>query len=459
MYRQKDIDDITQNLSNIQKEAFKEFRSKNEPDIREISEVYLVIKNFIKKNNKIVYGGFAQNLLLQIKNNEDTFYNKIDEAYYNSGSIADLEFYSATPFEDLIYLTEELFLKKFKYVEGKEGMHPNTFKIYVNFENYCDISYMPRHMCNILPTIEIEGIRCIHPHYMLADYYRVITDPMTSYFRLDKSINRFQKLIKYYPFDLTNINNKIKLDNNDDNKLKYLRKKIIYNSKLIVIGFQAYNYYINKIDKKEKINVPYYEIISTQLNDDALMIYKKLLRKFKNVKVKQYIPFFEFFDNKIEYYVDDKLILVLYGNNERCIVYNYSEKKHCYFGTFNLVVMYILFNYFYAYINKFKEKKNIYYLLLIKLITYRNNYLEERNKTVLDDTPFKDFSLKCFGKSVELKRLSFLEGSRKKKQGQKPKEQYKPSGKIPKIVPKNYINISGNEISNEKYFIIKKNNI
>jgi hypothetical protein len=46
-----------------------------------------------------------------------------------------------------------------------------------------------------------------------------------------------------------------------------------------------------------------------------------------------------------------------------------------------------------------------------------------------------------------------------KKEGKKPKEQYKPSGKIPKIVPKNYINISGNEILNEKYFIIKKNNI
>ena len=50
-----------------------------------------------------------------------------------------------------------------------------------------------------------------------------------------------------------------------------------------------------------------------------------------------------------------KLILILYGNNERCIVYNYSEKKHCYFGTFNLVIMYILFNYFYYYINKMKE--------------------------------------------------------------------------------------------------------
>jgi hypothetical protein len=106
-----------------------------------------------------------------------------------------------------------------------------------------------------------------------------------------------------------------------------------------------------------------------------------------------------------------------------------------------------------------KERKELHYLLLIKLIIYRNNYLENRNKTVLDDTPFKDFSLKCFGKSVELKRASFLEGTKKKKQGQKPKEQYKPSGKPNKILPKNYINISGNEILNEKYFIIKKNNI
>jgi hypothetical protein len=299
---------------------------------------------------------------------------------------------------------------------------------------------------------------------MLADYYRVITDPMTSYWRLDKSINRFQKLIKYYPFDLTNINNKIEFENNEklkinDNKLKYLRKKIIYNSKLIVIGFQAYNYYIKKINKKEEINIPYYEIISTQLKEDALIIYKKLLRKFKNVKVKQYIPFFEFFDNKIEYYVDNELVLILYGNNERCIVYNYSEKKHCHYGTFNLVVMYILFNYFYYYINKMKEKKELHYLLLIKLINYRNNYLEKRNKTVLDDTPFKDFSLKCFGKSVELRRLSFLECLKKKKEGKKMKEKYKPTGKLNKLETKNYINISGNEILNEKYFIIKKNNI
>jgi hypothetical protein len=292
---------------------------------------------------------------------------------------------------------------------------------------------------------------------MLADYYRVITDPMTSYWRLDKSINRFQTLIKYYPFDLTNIDNKVELENND--KLKYLRKKIIYNSKLIIIGFQAYNYYIKKINKDEQINIPYYEIISTQIKEDALIIYKKLLRKYKNVKVKQYLPFFEFFDNKIEYYVDDKLILILYGNNERCTVYNYSEKKHCYYGTFNLVVMYILFNYFYNYINKLKTERDIYYLLLIKLINYRNNYLEKRNKTVLDDTPFKDLSLKCFGESVELKRASYLEGMRNRKEGKRPKEIYKPSGKINKLEVRNYINISGNEILNEKYFIIKKNNI
>ena len=121
--------------------------------------------------------------------------------------------------------------------------------------------------------------------------------------------------------------------------------------------------------------------------------------------------------------------------------------------------MYILFNYFYNYINKLKTERDIYYLLLIKLINYRNNYLEKRNKTVLDDTPFKDFSLKCFGESVEVKRASYLEGMRNRKEGKRPKEIYKPSGKINKLEVRNYINISGNEISNEKYFIIKKNNI
>jgi hypothetical protein len=106
---------------------------------------------------------------------------------------------------------------------------------------------------------------------MLIDSYRVFTDPMTSYWRLDKVFNRYLKLIRYYPF--TESSNQ--QSNNTD--LKKLRKKIIHNSNYIVIGFYAFNYYISKI-KGKNINIPFYELISSNYEKDAKHIYNKTIK-------------------------------------------------------------------------------------------------------------------------------------------------------------------------------------
>ena len=50
-------------------------------------------------------------------------------------------------------------------------------------------------------------------------------------------------------------------------------------------------------------------------------------------------------DKRIEFYHDGQLVFRLFGNNERCTVYNYSDKKKTHFGTYNLVFMYLLFDY------------------------------------------------------------------------------------------------------------------
>ena len=44
---------------------------------------------------------------------------------------------------------------------------------------------------------------------------------------IDKSINRFQKLIKYYPIDQTNADKKIEFKSNDQSIIKLIRKKIV----------------------------------------------------------------------------------------------------------------------------------------------------------------------------------------------------------------------------------------
>ena len=458
MYRTEDIEMINQNLSKIKDNAAKEYKTFYEPTLLEMSKVYNAIKNYIQKNNKVVYGGYAQNLLIIKKNPTDAFYTDIDGAYFNWPDIADIEFYSTTPLVDIINLTEELHAQGFKHVEGKEGMHPETYKIFVNFVNYCDISYIPVHIYNNMPKITINGIKCADPHFMMVDAYRVLTDPMTSYWRLDKSITRFQTILKYYPIDQSNVDKKIILQSNNDAILNFIRKKIIQKQKLIVVGLYAFNYYAKKVSNNYVINnIPYYEIISTNYEKDAKYIYAYLIKNFGNkISVKEFTPFFSFLDKHIEFFYDNQLILKLYGNNERCIVYNYSDNKKTHFGTYNLVMMYLYFEYYYALINRNKQNTNLCNILIGKFFKLRNTYLNDKKITVIDDSPFKDFTYKCYGTPVESFRSSLLSGIEKRKQGKQMKFRYGPTGKPRQVPDYKFSNISGNQILNEKYLILNK---
>lgn len=408
MYRIDDIDMINKNLSKIQDEASKEYKTKNEPTLAETSSVYNSIKEYIKKNKKLVYGGFAQNLLIQNKNPDEAFYKEIDGAYYNWPDLADIEFYSPDPIKDTIELVDYLHSKGFKNIQGKEGVHTETYKIFVNFLNYCDISYVPPNIYEKIPYIDIHGMRCVHPHFMMIDAYRVLTDPMTSYWRVDKSIKRFQKLLRYYPIDNTVPDNNINFNKQIATKdLQFIRRKIIHKSRLIVVGFYAYDYYMKKANKQYMLNrYPYYEVISTDYIKDSDNIYNIMKNKYSNRLVtKEYKPFFNFTDERTEFYLDDKLVLILYGNNKRCIVYTYSEKKTVYFGTFNLVYMYMLFA---NYMNNMNNMNTMYKILASRMMDGRNKYLDSHNKTVVDKSPFQDFTIKCMGKPIEPTRDMLL---------------------------------------------------
>lgn len=454
MYRIEDITKINENINKIQDEASMHYKTYYEPTLKESGEVYKAIKNFLIRKKRVTYGGFAQNMLIMYKNPEASFYKEVNGAFFNWPDIADIEFYSPTPLQDIIELTEELYSQGFKNIQGKDGLHPETYKVFINFINYCDISYIPQHIHNSMPVIEINGIKCAHPHFMMVDAYRVLTDPMTSYWRLEKTLKRWQLILKYYPLDQKLKNEKFKLENNDES-LKYIKKKIIHKSKLVVVGFAAYNYYTSKVSKEDIIQeYSFYELISENLHHDAKHIYKVLKNKYKDkITVKEYQPFFQFTDNKVEYFNNNKLILRLFGNNHRCTVYNYSTKKHTHYGTYNLVFMYLFFDYFYAFINRDKINTNLYNALIAKFHNNRNKYMDSHNITVLDKSPFQDFTFKCYGVPVDMARQARLE----MKNRDKFRFTYIPSGK-PKQAPEyNFFNTSGNPIMNTKNLIIKNN--
>jgi len=448
MYRGEDIEIIRSNIDNIIENAMIIYKTNNEPTYDESKKVYEIIIDFIRNKKRIVYGGYAQNKLITEKNYNDGFYKDTDTP--------DIEFYSYAPHHDLVELCDILHNKNFKYVQGTEGLHDGTYKIFVNFENYCDIAYIPKNIYDNCPYIMTKNnLKIADPSFMLIDVYRVFTDPMTSYWRLDKSFRRYIKLYKYYPIenyqknDIINFNNKT-----DENILSVLRKTIIHNSNYIVIGTYAYNYYIKKTTFKP-INVNFYEIITSDINTEANNIYKKLLKKFgTKISVKEYYPFYEYFDYRVDFLYNNKIILRVYNNNNRCIVYNQSKKKKTKFGTSQLVQLYFLSNYIHNIINKNNNESNNYLNLFLSFNKAKNHYLTLHNKTVIDNSPFQEFKLNCIGKSIKLDRLDKLEIIEKKKKGLPFKFKYEPSDKPGKISEYIFKNSSGNQVINKKFLII-----
>ena len=273
MYRDEDIDIIKNNIDNITQEAMKIYKTNNEPTLAESKLVYTEILNFIKEKNRIIYGGYAQNNLILMKNVDDGFYKDIDTP--------DIEFYSPEPLADLINLCDYLKSKNFKYVQGSEGIHEGTYKIFVNFINYSDITYISKNIYDNCPYIENnEGLRLAHPNFMLIDIYRVFTDPMTSYWRLEKSFKRFLRLYRYYP--VINKNDNIFFESLTSNEiLRTIRKKIIHNSNYIVVGSYAYNYFVKKINKPN-IKINFYELITENIKEEGIKIYKILKEIYGN---------------------------------------------------------------------------------------------------------------------------------------------------------------------------------
>ena len=435
MFRNEDINIVNENMDNIINEATSIYINNYEPTYLESKKVYEEILN-----NFIFYHSLT---LIKMKNTEDAFYKEID--------IPDVEFYSHEPIKDGINLCNKLYEKGFNYIVMEGGTHKGTYKIFVNFINYCDISYLSKNIydrCNFIE--DKRGIRYVHPYFIYIDFFRVFCDPMTSYYRLDKSFCRYNRLVKHYSIESKF--NKIIMDKNFDNEIIKKVFTIFVKSKYIIIGNFAYNYYVKKISDNT-IDVSYFEIITENLVEECKIIYKKLQNLFGEITIKQYYPFHEFFDNRIEFYLNDKLLLKVYGNNGKCIVYNFINEKQIYIGRYSIVYLYMLINYNYSLINNDKSANN-YLNMCINLNYCKNKYLEMHDKTVLDSTPFQEFTFECIGNTSEV-----LYATRRKNYDDRKKKKYKkfrfePSENEFKIPEFKFSNGSGNQMS-EKYLILK----
>lgn len=473
LYKQGDIELLSENWSKIMENVEHERHALLEPTLTEMKEVHEIILEFVRNNKRKIYGGFALNLLVKDKNKKD--------AIYKDNKVPDVDFYSPDPIGDLIKLCNILHEKGYKAVAGREAMHQETYSLSVNYMLYCDLSYVPRNIYNKMPFVEIDGLILIHPHFMFIDYLRMMTDPLISYWRFEgdlKSYRRFFLLQKHYIFPKAKTEIKIKdISPTIQIALDMIFQFLINRDSVIITGLYAYNYYLyeSKILDSENnnmslIKVPYYEFISSDYRVD----YFALLNHLKsNVIIPQdrltsieFYPFFQFTGHSVEMYIDSQLICRIYNNNKKCFPYldlpaikfnisaNSVEKHKKYtvrMCTFPIALLYGLISIMRARTNDDINGKNLYYIFVGNLLVSRNFYFEKYNKNYLDDTPFREFVVKCIGETIQPDRQRRLLIESRKKKNKRYTFTYEPSDGIKEPgTHYEFANSSGNAINNPK---------
>jgi len=480
LYRDVDIQAITDKLDQIIDDAVTLKKKTLEPTIDECLQVKEVIKDYIMKKKRIIYGGTAYNELIKQKNKKDAIYKEND--------CKDIEFYSPKPIDDAMELANLLHEKKYKYVQVRQAMHAETYTIFVNFEQYCDMSYMPSNIFLNMPTISIDGLLYSDPMWILVDILRQYNDPVTSYWRLkDKTFFRANVLLKNYP-----LNFKIqKEDKNKEEPTKYdsikseIYKKIKPLHTLIFVGSIAENYYLTR---STKINTTNMEVISTNYINDIKIINNIisdiLESKYKNIKINSYKPFFQFRDEHIEFILDNIVLLKVFGSNHKCIPFNilhltnnnietiekiqlggYFKKINkklvggttkttktantddtdiIKISTFMVLFQHLLVERHYLYINRL-DKYKVFDSKLGSLLKIRNEYLNSKTLTVMDSSPYKEFILRCSGETIDQGREFRLGLIKRKAQGARLLFTYDPDGNKNFKVPEfKFENTSGN---------------
>jgi len=432
-FREKDISIVDQNINLIMDKARNKEIQLIEPKLDEFKKVRQIILDFIKKEKRIIYGGYAWNNLIKKKEPTAVFYKDTD--------YTDIEFYSNKPIEDMKKICDILYGKGFKFIQGKSAQHEDTYTIFVNFTGYCDITYMPSNIYYEVMTENIDGYRLIHPKFIFVDILRQFNDPMTSFWRLDKGVKRGKIMMKYYPLDLLSKNLDIPILS--DKTIELVNNILTSISKMrniIFIGLIAYDAYLNPNIDLSKQLVTYkkqpIELISTNLTKDVETIYNLIVKYYidigkpeqfnDKILLEQYYPFFQFTDKKAIFKHNGEIFLTIYGNNEKCIPFsnvkfsinlNKSNNKSkadsndiipILIGTFNVCFMFNLIRFHQGYIDKNKNLSNLCDFLMSQMLIKRNEFLENNNKTILDETIFEDFKVNCLGDPISPMRKFML---------------------------------------------------
>lgn len=405
----------------------------------QVKNIINIVENFIIDNKLICYGGTAINNILP-KN--DQFYNKDIE-------IPDYDFFSPTPLKHAKMLADIYYKLGFKEVEAKSGVHPGTFKVFVNYLPIADITYLVPNLFNSIgkESIKVDNILYSPPNYLRMLMYLELSRPAGNVSRWEKVLKRLTLLNKNYPLvgkecsseniqrifetGIKQINKK--LNKNDNKKLEKITSKTkiqemlftivldtLIENNCIFFGAYANQNYYNKINKRKKksINskIPDFDVLAEDPKIVSILIQQRLKSHgFMDIKINKKKGVGEVIAPHYEVTFDKETLLFIY-EPLACHSYNIINinNKNIRIATIDTMLSFYLA---FLFINRNYYERN-------RILCMCEYLFKVQQKNRLRQTGLlKRFSINCYGKqkTLEIMRAEKTEMYQllKKKKGTK----------------------------------------
>lgn len=326
-----------------------------------------IIRQYLKDNNRIVYGGTAY---------QDLLVAKKKAGVHADGECADIDFYTPDPLHDIERLC--LLLNSaggYEMVEARDTFYKDAFVIFVNFTAVCNVTYLHPVLFAKMECITVNGMRYPKPDFLLLDVFRMFNDPMHSFWRLKEKnvVERALQLLDSYPMVLESGPLKMNMKKSDVFRIVKDMKSLIH---LDTRHFGVEN------DGK-------YVVVSSNLHEDVGEISRRLKKP-----AQWFRPFGQLWDNRAE--IGDDVVVL--GDSQRCVPYLDSDGVK--YGTFMVTFNYymILKQYCIVYGIDSCDTQRI----MRGLLDARLDFLKKKKKTIMDDTIFREFVSDCQGRGRDL---------------------------------------------------------
>lgn len=367
----------------------------------EVVQIIQILEDFLVKKKLICYGGTAINNILP----------KDAQFYDRSVEIPDYDFFSQNALQDAKELADKYYLAGYDEVEAKAGMHPGTYKVYVNFLPVADITYLHPILFKSLlkEAITVAGIKYAPPNYLRMAMFLELSRPNGDVSRWEKVLKRINLLNRYHPLNAGDKCNAIEFQRDlDAEKNKgasesiydLVRESFVDQGAVFLGGYGTalYSKYMDKDRRHQVSKIPDFDVLAEDPVKCAGIVKDKLSDAgFKGIKLVQHTAIGEVIPSHVEINVRGDIIALIY-KPIACHSYNKIDigGKEVFVATIDTMLsFYLAFLYAdKAYFDKDRMLCMAAYLFEVE----QKNSLEQKGL-------LKRFSLDCYGKQPTMEEI------------------------------------------------------